>query len=630
MISTFTRITGLVLVFFVLMSSAVTKSYEDPDIITVSKNITDGLLNGVLGQSISSDIKEADKIIALTEKDKNGCLYFTDIDYSNTDRTTWIPSRHIGRLERLAILYRLEKDPAKKDELKSYILGLLDFWINNDFQSTNWWHNRLSVPNALGEFGVLMKDELSRKQMRLLGEKIGRGCFTISSVLYSHAGANAIDLAMSSIKFGAFAGSPKAIREAVKIVSGELDYSDDQGLKDDATFFQHGKRIYMGGYGITFINGMSTIIKLLSGTDYIFSQEQLAPMANFICDGMRMMSFGDTLDPTTMGRSVSRMNAQPLKGIVSTLETLASVEEMPRKDEIRAYAESIRNDEKSDFGVKYFDTAKFLVVNNKDFYFSFRGGADYLAYSEIINDENVLGYNSSFPGVTTIMSRGDEYNNIAPVYDYSFVPGTTAVKETDEELMAHEDFTYRYLPGIYGGKISGNAAVSLAKTTHEGINMTVSCFASGDAVLLMGAGMKDSQGRKMNTTLDQCFYAGSFKKYGNTVIHNGIKYTVLEGGALSAGSEHRNGDWHRNNLPYASTPAEGDIFTVSIENTGSYAYTVMGENTDAEFEIIINNESVQAVKLPDGRIAASFFEKTEFSYAGKTYNGNAGEAIIAE
>lgn len=630
MISTFTRITGLILVFFVLMSSAITKSYEDPDIITVSKNITDGLLNGVLGQSISSDIKEADKIIALTEKDKNGCLYFTDIDYSNTDRTTWIPSRHIGRLERLAILYRLEKDPAKKDELKSYILGLLDFWINNDFQSTNWWHNRLSVPNALGEFGVLMKDELSRKQMRLLGEKIGRGCFTISSVLYSHAGANAIDLAMSSIKFGAFAGSPKAIREAVKIVSGELDYSDDQGLKDDATFFQHGKRIYMGGYGITFINGMSTIIKLLSGTDYIFSQEQLAPMANFICDGMRMMSFGDTLDPTTMGRSVSRMNAQPLKGIVSTLETLASVEEMPRKDEIRAYAESIRNDEKSDFGVKYFDTAKFLVVNNKDFYFSFRGGADYLAYSEIINDENVLGYNSSFPGVTTIMSRGDEYNNIAPVYDYSFVPGTTAVKETDEELMAHEDFTYRYLPGIYGGKISGNAAVSLAKTTHEGINMTVSCFASGDAVLLMGAGMKDSQGRKMNTTLDQCFYTGSFKKYGNTVIHNGIKYTVLEGGALSAASEHRNGDWHRNNLPYASTPAEGDIFTVSIENNGSYAYTVMGENTDAEFEIIINNESVQAVKLPDGRIAASFFEKTEFSYVGKTYNGNAGEAIIAE
>ncbi len=628
MISSFTRIVGLILVFFVLNTSVITKGYENADIVTVSKNIADSLLDGALGQSISSDLKDADGIISLTKADENGNLYFTDIDYSSVDRASWDPSRHIGRMERLAILYRLENDSAKKEELKAHIMKLLDFWLANDFQSSNWWHNRLSGPNALGEFGILMKNDLSRRQKILLGEKIGRGCFTISPVLYDHAGANAIDLAMSSIKFGAFAGSPRAIKEAVRIVSGELGYSDDQGLKDDGTFFQHGKRIYMGGYGITFINGMSTIIKLLSGTDYIFSKEQLTPLANFICDGMRMMSFGDTLDPTTMGRSVSRKNSQPLRGIISTLETLASVDEMPRKEEIKAYADSIRNDEKKDYGLRYFDNAKFLVINNNDFYFSFRGGADYLAYSEIINDENVLAYNSSFPGVTTIMSKGDEYNNIAPIYNYSFVPGTTAVVEADEELLAHDDFTYRYLKGIYGEKVADGAAVSLAKTEHEGISMTISCFATDNAVLLMGAGMKDSKGRSMNTTLDQCLYTGSFERDGNTVIHNGIKYTVLEGGALTAENEHRTGDWHRNNLPYASTPEEGDVFTASIENTGSYAYTVMSENTDAEFEIIMNNESVQAVKLPDGRIAASFFEKTEFTYAGRTYKGNAGEAII--
>lgn len=630
MISPIRRIIGLILVFFMLSTTSFTNGNENPDIVAVSKNITEGLLGGSLGQTISSDIKDAEGILALTKEDENGYLYFMDIDYSNTDRVSWLPSRHIGRMERLAILYRLETDNAKKEELKTNILGLLDYWTDNDFQSTNWWHNRLSVPNALGEFGILMKDELNAKQTRLLAERIGRGCFTVSPVLYSHAGANAIDLSMSSIKFGAFAGNPKSIKEAVRIISGELDYSDDQGLKDDGTFFQHGKRIYMGGYGIEFINGMSTIIKILSGTDYIFSEEQLTPFANFICDGMRSMSFGDTLDPTTMGRSPSRKSSQPLRGIVSTLEKLASVEEMPRKDEIKAYADSIRNDEKEDFGIRYFDTAKFLVVNNSDFYFSFRGGADYLAYSEIINDENVLAYNSSFPGVTTIMSKGDEYKDIAPIYDYSFVPGTTAVYETDEELLAHSDFTYRYLLGTYGAKVSDGAAVSFAKTTHEGISMTVSCFATDNAVILLGAGMKDAKGRKMNTTLDQCLYAGSFEKNGNTVIHNGIKYTVLEGGKLTAENEHRTGDWHRNNLPYASSPAEGDVFTVSIENTGSYAYSVMSENTDAEFEVIINNEDVQAVKLPDGRIAASFFTKTEFTYGGQTYNGNSGEAMITE
>ena len=56
----------------------------------------------------------------------------------------------------------------------------------------------------------------------------------------------------------------------------------------------------------------------------------------------------------------------------------------------------------------------------------------------------------------------------------------------------------------------------------------------------------------------------------------------------------------------------------------------MGENTDAEFEIIKNTEDIQAVRLPDGRIAASFFTAGEFTYGGKTYSGKAGEAKIFE
>ncbi|MCR5783537.1 MAG: hypothetical protein K6G90_12490, partial [Clostridia bacterium] len=166
------------------------------------------------------------------------------------------------------------------------------------------------------------------------------------------------------------------------------------------------------------------------------------------------------------------------------------------------------------------------------------------------------------------------------------------------------------------------------KTTHEGIEMTVSCFATDNAVILLGAGMKDGAGRQMFTTLDQSYFTGEFSQDGNTVIHNGIKYELLEGGTLIAENVHRAGSWRRNNLTYSDIPAEGDIFTVYTENTGSYAYTVMSENTDAEFEVIENTPSVQAVRLPDGRIAAAFFAGGSFTYNGNTYNGKAGTAYI--
>ncbi len=52
----------------------------------------------------------------------------------------------------------------------------------------------------------------------------------------------------------------------------------------------------------------------------------------------------------------------------------------------------------------------------------------------------------------------------------------------------------------------------------------------------------------------------------------------------------------------------------------------MAENTDARFEVIVNTPAVQAVKLPDGRIAAAFISAGSFSYNGNTYMGVIGTA----
>ncbi len=628
MTSIFRKILSYILVFFIINASSLTKGYKDMNIETVYNNITDSVLSGNPGPFSSSDINDGDKIISLTADDGRNGLYFTDIDYSNGERSAWPAARHITRAERLAILYRLEENEDKKAEYKACVLKLLDHWIRMDYQNSNWWHNRLSNPNILGEIGILMRDDLSHSQLLKLSELVSRGSFTVTPVLYDHTGANAMELAMSTIKFGVLTGSKKAIKEAVNVVSDVLECTDGEGVNEDGTFFQHGKRIYMGGYGIVYISGIAEIIYMLSGTEYNFSKEQLTPLSKMITEGMKTMSFGSTLDPTTMGRSVSRKNPQPLGGLAPTLRKLAGVEEMPGKDEILAYALSIENDEKRDYGLNYFDTAKFLVINNEDFYFSFRGGDADLVYSEIINDENVLGYNSSFPGVTTIMHTGNEHRNISPVYDYSLVPGATAVYESDEELLAHEDFTYRYLKGTFGSKVNDGAGVAFAKTAHEGIEMTVACFATDNSALLLGAGMRDSKGRAMNTCFDQSFYAGEFERNGNTVIHNGIKYTLLEGGELTAKAEHRTGNWKRNNLPMSADAVEGDVFVIYAANTGSYAYTVMSENTDESYEIIINTEKLQAVKIPGGEIAAVFYENGSFEYDGKTYSGSAGQAYI--
>lgn len=628
MIGPFQKLISIIMVFFIMLGSTVTKGNEDADIKKIGQNITDALLSGKLSPFSNADVLDADTIIALTACDSNGNRYFTDIDYSQKDRTTWFAARHITRMERLTILYRLETDADKKAEYREVILGLLEYWTDKDYTNPNWWHNKLSNPNILGDIGILMKDDLSKDQLKKLARLVGRGSFTVDVTLNVYTGANAIDLSMSTIKFGVLTGNRAAIKKATRVIAGELKYSKSEGLKEDGTFFQHGNRLYMGGYGIAFISGITSVMVMLSGTDYIFSAEQLKPFAGFVLDGLRYMSFGDILDPTTMGRSVSRFNAQPLRGTAYSLLTLSQIEEMPRRDEIADYVISIVNNQKKDYGLRYYNDAKFIVINNSDFYFSFRGGDSKMMYSEMINDENILSYNSAFPGVTTIMHTGREYVDISPVYDYSFIPGTTSIYETDDELKAHSDNTYRTLSGTYKDAFVDGAAISAVKTSHDGINMTVTCFAVDNAAVILGAGMKNSKGKPMNTTIDQSYYTGSFIHDGNTVIHNGIKYNILSGGTVHADAVHRTGTWNRNNVTLPAVAAEADLFTLYLENNGSYAYSVMSENTDAEFTVIENNENLQAVQLPDGRVAAIFFKNGNFSFDGTTYSGKSGEAKI--
>ena len=628
MIATVQKFFSMILVALMVFFSTYFGGGSRASVNAIGDNITEGLLSGTLSPFSGPDIADPGAIRSLIAEDADGNCYFTDIDYGNQDRAVWPAARHLTRTERLAILFRQEADPDAKAAYKDLIVKLLAHWIKNDYTNPNWWHNKLSNPNILGEIGVLMKDELDAGQLRELAVLAGRGCYSVDPTLRSYTGANAVDIAMSSIKFGAFTGYASAIKSAMRVVSGALDYSLSEGIKKDGTFFQHGNRLYMGGYGAVFINGMAKVVSMVAGTDFMLSGSQLEPLSAFILTGLRTMSFGNILDPTVLGRSVSRPNAQPLPGIVSNLRQLADIEGMPGRDEILAYAASIENNTKQNYGLHYFDNAKFLVINNGDFYFSFRGGDNLMYYAEITNDENILCYNSTFPGVTTIMHTGSEYTNISPLYDYAAIPGTTAVPETDAEIAAHDDATYRALTGVYGGKVSNGAAAVFAKTKHEGISMTVSCFATDNAAILLGAGMKDDGGRQMFTTLDQSYYAGDFTQDGNTVIHNGIKYELLEGGALLAKNEHRTGSWRRNNLTLADSMAEGDIFTVYTENTGSYAYTVMAEHTDAPFEVIVNTPAVQAVRLPDGRVAASFISSGSFTDNGKTYVGVIGTARI--
>lgn len=619
-----------ILIFLGLMKPTPVQPVDpDPDppvyYMSVADNAEDLLATGIIAPTGIPDDTEIERIKKLLVDDKNGGFFFSDIDYNNLDN--FRPRNHLNRLYYFA--YKAKNSNGnERAECADICVKLVNNWVNNNYKSTNWWYNEIYTPDMLISSLYLMDNFLSSETKKAVLSIVENGVFTKNESTKSNTGANCLDTAAISILYGGFVNDADTVEYSVNRVQKELTFSDYEGMKSDYSFFQHGNRIYMGAYGIDFVGSVADIAAILNGTKYSFSKSTLQPLCDYILKGLGTVCYGNKIDPTVIGRSVSRNAPDESEKLAGYLKLLVSNSEIGCKNDIRELISSIENNTKSDKGVHYFDIAKFIVINNSDFYFSWRGGDNKLYYGESINNENILAYNTSYPGVTTIMSDGKALNHLSAIRDYSLFPGTTAVYESDSELSEHINWNNRKLTGTYLDYNKAGIVISSAKTTHESIDMTVSCFATDNSAVLLGSGLKNAEGKEMITTIQQCNYAGTHTFDGKNIVHSGIKYSILQGGEAHVYTQQQRGNYKRNNLSENSTMYSGEVFFATLNNNGSYAYSVMGENTNDNYIVIENNEAIQAVVLPNGKIAAVFYEPGSFDYGGKTYISETAAALV--
>ncbi len=534
---------------------------------------------------------------------------------------------HLARTLKLAYEYCNTEDSELKEQISKVIPGLLLYWTENDFESTNWWYNDISTPNLLEEIALLARDVISPAIMEEIEPFMAKGSFTENTSLLNETGANAAWIAFSTLKYGILTENKEAIELALEKIKSQITISDGEGIRADGSFMQHGIRFYNGAYGKNFIDNIVPILYVIDGTSYEFDQNELDPLYTLIFDGMKYISIGNQVEPQSIGRDICNPGSTSLSGFAESLRKLTALDVIGNKEEIENYCLSIENNTRQSLGLKYFDSAKLIVINNPDFYFSFRSCDEDLFYGETLNDENILGYNSSYGTTTSIIGDKVDIAELPPVMDYALIPGTTAIYENDEQLLAHGDWNKRKLSGIFGGECFDDYAVSFAQTSHEGINFTVACFATNSSAVILGAGLSNSDDTNMITTLQQEIAQGSFSQNENIVIHNGVKYTKYEGGTLTADIINRTGSWRRNDVNGVTDPVSKDIFTLTMENEGSYAYSVMSEQTNEEYELIENSEEFQAVKMPNGIVCVICYKDGDFEYNNNTYTMSAGDIL---
>lgn len=566
--------------------------------------------------------------------DGSGCFYWEDIKYIDDVWGAWGPQPHLKRM--VGILQKGGKEKIENDaEWRNKIIGVLRYWLKHDFTCPNWWHNEIGTPLDIAATVFMLEKYLDEADIKKAVEIISRGSMRYCENADRQAGANLLWAASVTIKHSLLCDDEDELAYAVKRAEGELKFGIE-GIQKDGSFYQHGYRWYSAGYGLSFVAEVAPFVLMLDGTSFAFNKDNLEIFLVHVLDGLRHMFIKNVFDYGSVGREFTRKGACTASMLKDALKMLSCCENIPRRDELLALYDELNGKAKAVSSTYYYYKINVLNQKTDDYYMSVRGTGPRLAGAEHCNGEGVLCYNMSYGTNTCFMKSGKEYFEIAPVWDYSKIPGTTAREESDEQLFKdHGNWHVEVLQDtVADGKVKGECGIYLQNFKHEDISLKAAYFLYKGNMVCLGADVKDKAPEKGNvfTTVEQCVADAPERITDASAQNGGFVYRNLDKNTeLVMEVKDVTGSWKRNNTNSSYPDETKTIFMLTIPYSADYdkyAYMVSAKGYETEALVVRNDSLCQAVCFDGCTVMAVFHENAEFECNGKKYSGNKGEILI--
>ena len=564
--------------------------------------------------------EQISKILSLLKPDGS----FSDLDYSDRTRGGWKLSEHLSRLLSMSIAWKSKQNIYfQSPKLKIPLFGVLDYWLKNDFINPNWWYPEIGVPKMLGQILVLLKDELSVKEM-------ADGLKIMERSKISRTGQNKVWLAENVIYRSLLTNDSKQIELAVQAITEEIVVTTNEGIQPDFSFHQHGPQQQFGNYGLAYAGDMTELAIVFGGTPYAFSPEKLAILRNYLLEGLKWVTYKNKFDISACGRQLFP-NAQI--GKARSLSTIYQTFALADPGFKAQYWSAMDDFE----GNIHFNRSDMTIHRRKDFYTSVKMASNRVAGAESCNSENIQGYYMG-DGATFFYQSGDEYLDIFPFWDWKKIPGITTYQ--DERVLPVLTATgYRIKTDFVGGVSDGRNGLTAMQYAREGITAFKSWFYFDDEIVCLGSGISTGLDKVVTTSINQSLLKGDVTVSQNgkkTVLQNGNRnlekvdwvihdnwgYYFPGSANLNLENCERTGAWNRVVEPMSDKVLTTNIFQLwtdhgSKPKDATYAYVVFPkasvgniEKRGSQLQIIENTENVQAVKSKDKNLTGIVFYKS--------------------
>ena len=551
------------------------------------------------------------------------------IDYVDVSRTGFQHARHLGNLVEMSRAFKKKGTKLKGDKkLKQVIYSAIDYWLANDFICDNWWNNQIGTPVALNSVLLIMDTDLTKDRVEKTLPMVGRAHLTASGARPS---GDRIKIAGILAKTLLYKRDEVQFGEVIKVIEGELKFSTGQrGMQHDYSFHHREDRVNNTlSYGLGYADAFTEWAAFVAGTKYQFSEKPLQHLIDYYLDGIcKQMVYGKYNDPGTKNRDITRSDPEKSGGAMGTtaIERLTKTSDY-RKSELEEIAR-IRKGEVAptlSFG-KFFWQTEHFSFQRPDFFTSVRMHSTRNDNMEVpYNGEGLMNHHRG-DGTNYISRTGEEYTNIAPVYDWQKIPGTTILQKT--ELPSENEIQKKGLTDFVGAVTDGKygAVVYDFKSPHDPLSAKKAWFFFDQEYVCLGTGIHSSAKLPAVTTLNQCLLSGNVVLMNVTqkvtiekgersldevkwILHDGIGYVFPEAQKVNLSNQAQTGSWFKINRQSDSPKDEisKDVFKLWLDHgiqptNASYQYIVVPSTTEKEMDkagqqinILSNTEAIQAV-----------------------------------
>ncbi|KAF5375227.1 hypothetical protein D9758_000251 [Tetrapyrgos nigripes] len=570
-----------------------------------------------------------------------------DIDYTtgcSAQRANWPAGQnHWSRLVTMAGAWHgnlpgAEQYAANAD-LASKISMAMNWWFIHDFTNnyclsyggtdrcpcnsddftlwnTNWFSNVIGVPSKVGQTCLLMDSALSSEQRRNCSHMSLRsyeGSFVDTLSIGPLTGANALDVASIGIDNALLNANMSLLTDAFRRVHAEVVVRNTimaDGVRADGSFAQHTGHLYNGNYGKDYTNAVIELELEAANTQFTASEASRRTM-EVLFDGDAWMVFYNTVtgvlhwDFSVLGRFISFPVIDSHLGQIWSSQALTNFAISLSRSSTSANAGQLEG--------------------NRMFYAN-----DYMPFGFHLADGTFYTY-----------IQGNEYEDIAAVWDWNLIPGITV--DYKATPLSCDRTGFKGIEKLVGGVSNGRIGIAAMQYTNP-FTTTLSWkkawfFLDDDIQHVMISNITSRSSVPVYSVLDQRRHTGQvfidgIPRDGESIIaatgssslwHGGVGYTFHPNNTvLSLEIGPKTGNWSSIGISQQPPPTV-DLFSAKLQHVdlkASTSYTAFPGTDYESFVLKSYGRQIRDIQN-DGEISALYDENNSIAMA-VFWNPNGG------